>query len=1642
MNGDPNHRGYVWINTDSVDAILRNNGTLPKGWKPTKKKRGRDSSSSSWGWTRAIIVSSSSTAIEETPEHNGRSFRRPRAQNSVLRLGNNDNSKIQVTLTVHDSEFSPAHLKGKTVSLCYNRDDTQLICDANAWWNNSSDHNPPEDLTSLTHLHEPSVVYCLKRHYQQNSIYIYTGKILLALNPFQILDDTYGESIMERYWKNDTKLDSIKRPPPHVYAIAQDAYQSLLNEGDDQSILVSGESGSGKTVTTKYIMGYLAKQSQRNTLLDLTKNNDGNRNGGIESQILQSNPILESFGNARTIRNDNSSRFGKFIALLFSPGTGQLTSASIKTYLLEKVRLISQAPGERNYHIFYELLAGLSQEERDRFKVGNFTAKDFQLTGCSGTFDRRDGVADKESFLTLRNALRLVGFSEIQDRNLFAVICALLHTSNITFKSASVEGSELNNSRFLTNALLLLGVSQEALNKALCVCVIRARDEYFEKQLSIIQARKALEALIKATYGALFTHIVGFINQSIAASLSITSHATDFPRIGVLDIFGFESFEVNSYEQLCINYCNEALQQQFNQFVFKLEQQEYEQEGIDWSFIEFPDNQDILDLIENKRGGILSILDENCRLASCTDATFCRALYNKCGAHSRFNATQAQKASFVFSIDHYAGVVAYNSANFLEKNKNELPEGTTKLLVSSSLKFISHLGEILTKDKTQTTESPSSENNTSGTNIKRERNNSSILRTTVGNQFSQQLRELRDTIDSTKPHYVRCLKPTDALVPNRFEPLVISEQLRCAGVLEAIRVSRVGFPHRYYREEFVVRYGILTTKLVRPRRGRDICSSLITALIPQVSAILKKQDNLNDAVTSGMQVGYSKVFLRTSVFDALEFLRIRKIDDSSIKIQKNARRIIAQRKYSSYLIAIVRIQCFVRQIDAYLQAKVIKEYAAATKIQSVWRRFFAETELMASRLIAHFCQVYWRGSLARKLYAIMTLESQAKVIQRYWRCYRAKFRYLNALNSVISIQCFWRCKIARISYKELRQHALNIDIISAERDRFKEESVYLRKEVESLKMSNQNNDGYQEVDILRKEIKRLQSMLSITEGSQTTDSSFNNGCSEPFLASKQNSVLPTSIPSTYISSFTRDESKLTGPSNFINIQAKEDSMSSSMYSIGFSPGVSSPNSSLLDADPQLDIANSQLKGNSDSFSCHSRISNISMIFDDNDCDKRQQHKHNHDEMTMFHNSIRNGNVCLMNELIKKSKDFVLLVNSPNLDGQSALHIAVQSDNVGAIQDLLEKSAVANAQDTDGNTPLHLCTAKESIRLLLEVGSANPNIPNMDGICVLHRTVERLDVASIRLLLNHFAKIDVADNINWFTPLHMALLPFNKIEKFGSKMSEVSRPIIVDLLCGELSKVEINEQDRDGNTPLHLAVQLDTIDATAIIRTLLDKGADPTIQNTRNQQPLLLLCHNNNLRQYDTFQESVHTMLHYGADPNHQSNTGCTPLHLSIYHNDIDSALQLINRSAELHLTWKRVSFLHAICAKDFYLFKNTDINIIFFSQYLGSHTAIKLEEQTYLRWTWFQKKLRYTVYLLRSIDNLYLHPTVLGVCNANRLYTTPSKFFTANIAEGTFVRYVLIARYYLTFSRNFSMSMILQWFALFATISWCPEGKN
>jgi myosin-5 len=1569
---------YVWVKTDIVEAILGNNGTLPRDWKSTRK-RGRDSTS--WGWTRACVESSSSRSGADAgnalpssalDEKSGRSYRsRSFRTNSTTTSNTLTSNKriIQVTLTIEDGEFAANSINGATVSLSYDSSTAETVCNANSWWienDNDDDPKPPEDLTSLTHLHEPAVVYCLKRHYEQYSIYTYTGKILIALNPFQMLENMYGEDIMKKYWHEDDNnsrndlQEGKRQPPPHVYAVAQDAYRSLLHEGDDQSILVSGESGSGKTVTTKIIMGYLASQSQRNAFVDprgtgviSTDTTDGD--GSIESQILQSNPILESFGNARTVRNDNSSRFGKFVELLFSPSTGQLISASIETYLLEKVRLISQAPGERNYHIFYELLAGLSkQSERQELRIHNCSGpEDFRITGCSKTYDRRDGVEDRDTFQDLRKALQTIGgFSESRQKELFSVICALLHTSNITIKDSSStlsvgeDGSELIPSQSLDSALDLLGVSEEALNSALCLCKIQARGEVFHKKLSVVQATKALEALIKATYGALFTDIVRTINKSIAVKLETLDikRVKDFPRIGVLDIFGFESFDVNSYEQLCINYCNEALQQQFNKFVFKLEQREYEQEGIDWSFIEFPDNQDILDLIERKRDGILSILDENCRLASCTDTTFCRAIFEKCKKHPRFSATQAQIANLSFSIEHYAGTVTYSSENFLEKNKDELPKETTELLTSSSVEFLAYLGETLKKGEDES----SNYNSMAPANDKRRRNNnSSLLRNTVGSQFSHQLKELRDKIDSTTPHYVRCLKPNDDLVPNRFEARVIAEQLRCAGVLEAIRVSRVGFPHRYYHGQFIERYGLLTKKKNCNKREKDFCSALINMLIPQVSEMLSKQGNFTETVSLGMQVGFSKVFLRTTIFDTLEFLRYKKLSHSAIVIQKYLRKFEAQNRYYIYRIAALSIQRFFRRAIAYRQARKIKEDGAATRIQTIWRRFMAETELMACRLIAHFGQASWRGIVARKLYAIMNMENQAKLVQRVWRGYGVRLQYWKALKSITSIQCCWRCKIARKVTRELRREARSISAIAAERDRFKEESTRLRKEVERLRLSreeSESDDGSNaELGRLRQEVQRLQKVITHSQDSIVEDSD-----TRSFKGYKRNSrvgnpsgyersgnyrspSLPSSICAPYHSPFKGNASDIV----------------SSTHSVGFGPVISSPSTSLLDTDPQEDIVDYQMGSVSNSISSPSRTFHTSVssfILRDND-NKGDEHQHRmneepkneesilltsgYSEITKLHSSIRDSDTDLMIEIIDRSDDPLVLVNAPSPDGRTTLHVAVETNNLHAIRELLKRSAVSNAQDYNGNTPLHISSRTDVVKLLLEQGKANPNIPNIDGICALHNTVERLDVESVRLLLKHNAKVDVADNTSWLTPLHMTLLPSNQTDKFGSETYEGLRAMIVDLLCGDLLEFNMNEKDREGNTALHYCAQLGTPDAIEIMTLLLQKGADPKITNGRNQQALLLLCHNEDLRHhFETFQECLHALLYYGADPNHQSNSGCTPLHLSLYHQDIDSAMQLISHSAELHMLWNRVSRASLILCLSFSLriqipYKNT-----------------------------------------------------------------------------------------------------------------------
>ena len=461
----------------------------------------------------------------------------------------------------------------------------------------SSNHTcTPSNLIELTHLHEPSLIKSLKDRYEQDKVYTFCGKILLALNPFRQMQELYSKATMKQYWiqdggsagDNDAKANHQE---PHVYAVAHEAFSAMIRAFDDsrtmrhqnsnvrsnknnnnheleimpidQSILVSGESGAGKTVTTKFVMQYLASLSERSNQKAINGTNGSSRS--MEQQVLQSNPILESFGNARTIRNDNSSRFGKFIEIQFHKN-GCLMGASIHTYLLEKVRLIRQTEGERNYHIFYEMMSGLDMKEKREFGLNGLKISDFRIMACSGTMDRRDGVKDKDTYRALCHAMQTVGFSSLEQQEILQVTSGLLHMSNIDFRETTSDSVVIDDKNpSLRHVLKNFGVDLTSLSNSLCTCAITVGNEILTKNLTLDKVKMAMDALMKATYGALFEYIVNRVNNSITVGGDQNGdgdiqHQThqDYAFIKILDIFGFESFQKNSFEQLCINYCNEA----------------------------------------------------------------------------------------------------------------------------------------------------------------------------------------------------------------------------------------------------------------------------------------------------------------------------------------------------------------------------------------------------------------------------------------------------------------------------------------------------------------------------------------------------------------------------------------------------------------------------------------------------------------------------------------------------------------------------------------------------------------------------------------------------------------------------------------------------------------------------------------------------------------------------------------------------------------------------------------------------------------------------------------------------------------------------------------------------------------------------
>jgi len=839
---------------------------------------------------------------------------------------------------------------------------------------------PPDDMVQLSHLHEPAIVDCLWKRYEASKIYTYSGTVLLAVNPFQSFSHLYTDHTMNLYWSKG--LGAAIDVEPHVFAVADNAYRSMKFALEtatpldiiDQSILISGESGAGKTVSTKYVINYLCNVSLRSISVAASAFRTST---SVEQQVIQSNPILESLGNARTVRNDNSSRFGKFIEIQFTK-SGNLMGANIETYLLEKGRLMNQGPSERNFHIFYEVLSGFSATDRDKFFLGKYEATDFKMTSQSGTFDRRDGVKDIDTYNLFRNAISCMEFSDDHVNSILSVVCGLLHASNLDFVEVTEDSCKLSDSnKFLGPVLKLFGVTEDTLGTSLTSYSTSMGGETIVRKLKKEKAEHALQGFVKVVYGALFTSVVRSTNAVISVkegdSTSTMRRSSlllgQAAIIGVLDIFGFESFKKNSFEQLCINYCNESLQQQFNKYMFLQEKEEYEREGIEWASVTFPDNQPVLDLIDKKRTGIISILDDACKVAGSSDISFANAIYRNCDSNPNFSVSKRQKNYWCFQVDHFAGPVEYETAGFVEKNKDEIPKETTIILKSSTNSFMRSLVDILSEPVV-------AKEGIRRSSITDRRRGPPLKKfNTIGSYFKEQLKLLRVRIDSTNPHYIRCVKPNAELLPRKYDAVSVTEQLKGAGVLEALRVSRVGFPHRFKHSQFADRYRILAAR----EMGKAQCVSgegLSETFVQTISQKICEYDQIpknkigNDIVKSvGIHVGKTKVFLKIGAYTGLEGLRSAFMAEAVVVIQAKTRQNIMKGRYQSIQLANLKLQCLARRM---LAVKVVDD-----------------VRMKCANKAALRLQCWVRVMLAVKLVERIKKDEAALIIQTVWREHRS-----------------------------------------------------------------------------------------------------------------------------------------------------------------------------------------------------------------------------------------------------------------------------------------------------------------------------------------------------------------------------------------------------------------------------------------------------------------------------------------------------------------------------------------------------------------------------------------------------------------------------------------------------------------------------
>lgn len=783
----------------------------------------------------------------------------------------------------------------------------------------------------------------------------------------------------------------------------------MLRDDRNQTIVVSGESGAGKTVSAKYIMRYFATRE--------SPDQPGKRAKGIadamsetEEQILATNPVMEAFGNAKTTRNDNSSRFGKYIEIMFDKKT-EIIGARIRTYLLERSRLVFQPLKERNYHIFYQLVAGASDAERQEWGLLPVEHFDYLNQGGSPIID---GVDDKADFEATRQSLSTIGVSRDKQAEIFVLLGALLHLGNVKISATRTDSVLPASEPSLVRACKMLGVDASEFAKWTVKKQLITRGERIMSNLTQQQAVVVRDSVAKYLYSSLFDWLVESINDGLSTE-EVNNRANSF--IGVLDIYGFEHFAKNSFEQFCINYANEKLQQEFNQHVFKLEQEEYLREEIDWTFIDFSDNQPCIDLIEAKLG-VLSLLDEESRLPMGSDEHFVTKLHhNFAGDKSKFYK-KPRFGKSAFTVCHYAIDVTYESDGFIEKNRDTVPDEHMEVLRLSSNTFLNEVLDAasIVREK----DSAIAANAKTIANPGRRVGVAANRKPTLGGIFKLSLIELMQTINSTDVHYIRCIKPNEGKQAWCFEGPMVLSQLRACGVLETVRISCAGYPTRWTYEEFALRYYMLVPS-----------QSWTSEIREMANAILKKA--LGQGTNRGLdkyQLGLTKIFFRAGMLAFLENLRTTRLTECAVMIQKNLRCKYYRRKYLEARTSILLTQALARGYQARRSAQEVRRIKAATTIQKVWRGFKESRRFQQIRNNIILLQGVTKGYLCRKKIMETRIGNAAVIIQRSWRTRRQLRSWRLYRQKVVIIQSLWRGKKARRDYKTIREEARDLKQIS------------------------------------------------------------------------------------------------------------------------------------------------------------------------------------------------------------------------------------------------------------------------------------------------------------------------------------------------------------------------------------------------------------------------------------------------------------------------------------------------------------------------------------------------------------------------------------------------------------------------------------